>query len=103
MSVIMSDEDKDTSPDEGSDMVAAVKRRQAREAEWRRTGERPVWRNLSMIGAIGWLIVTPILLGILAGRWLDERFETGIFWSGALIMLGAAVGGYLAWQRIREE
>ena len=56
-----------------------------------------------MIGAIGWLIVTPILLGILAGRWLDAQLGTGIFWSGALIMLGAAVGGYLAWQRIREE
>ena len=72
-------------------MVAAVKRRQARDAEWRRTGERPLWRNLSMIGAIGWLIVTPILLGILAGRWLDAQLGTGIFWSGALIMLAYRV------------
>jgi ATP synthase protein I len=96
-------EHKDGGEDEERDMVAAVKRRQARDAEWRRTGERPLWRNLSMIGAIGWLIVTPILLGILAGRWLDAQLGTGIFWSGALIMLGAAVGGYVAWQRIREE
>ena len=86
-----------------SDMQEAVKLRQRRRDEWRRTGERPLWRNLSMIGAIGWLIVIPILLGVLLGRWLDIYFESGIFWSGALIVLGAAVGSYLAWQRVMEE
>lgn len=88
--------------DEG-EMHAAVRRREAREAEWKRTGERPLWRNLSMLGALGWLIVTPMLLGVLAGRWLDTRFASGIFWSGALIMLGAALGGYLAWRRVGRE
>jgi ATP synthase protein I len=86
-----------------SDMEEAVKLRQQRRDEWRRTGERPLWRNLSMIGAIGWLIVVPILLGVLFGRWLDTYFESGIFWSGALIVLGAAAGSYLAWQRVMEE
>ena len=85
-----------------NDMQEAVELRQQRRDEWRRTGERPLWRNLSMIGAIGWLIVIPILLGVLLGRWLDNYFESGIFWSGALIVLGAAVGSYLAWQRVME-
>lgn len=85
------------------DMEQAARLRQQRRDEWRRSGERPVWRNLTMIGAIGWLIVIPMLIGTLAGRWLDGRFGTGIFWSGALIMLGAVLGGYLAWQRIRDE
>ncbi len=84
-------------------MRAAVRLRQERQNEWQRSGERPLWRNLSMIGALGWLIVTPTLLGVLIGRWLDVRFGSGIFWSGALIMLGAAFGGYLAWQRISKE
>ena len=56
-----------------------------------------------MIGALGWLIVTPILMGVFAGRWLDQRFETGIFYSGALIFLGAAIGAYLAWHRIQSK
>ncbi len=81
----------------------AVRVRERRRTSWQRSGERPLWRNLSMIGALGWLIVLPILLGILLGRWLDERLDSGIFWSGALIMLGAAVGGYLAWQRMGQD
>lgn len=89
--------------DKPNGMSEAVRLREQRREEWRRSGERPVWRNLSMIGALGWLVVAPILLGILFGRWLDTRFETGIFWSGALIMLGAAFGGYLAWQRVGKD
>jgi ATP synthase protein I len=84
-------------------MREAVRLREERLARWEKTGERPLWRNLSMVGALGWLIVTPTLLGILIGRWLDVRFGTGIFWSGAMIMLGAAFGGYLAWQRIHTD
>ena len=85
------------------ELETAVQLRRKREELWRRSGERSLWQNVSMIGALGWLIVTPTLLGVLIGRWLDVRFGTGIFWSGALIMLGAAFGGYLAWQRIEKE
>jgi ATP synthase protein I len=85
------------------EMETAVQLRRKREELWRRTGERSLWQNVSMIGALGWLIVTPTLLGVLIGRWLDVRLGTGIFWSGALIMLGAVFGGYLAWQRIEKE
>ena len=81
----------------------AVKLREERSERWRREGERSIWQNLSMIGALGWLIVTPILMGVFAGRWLDQRFETGIFYSGALIFLGAAIGAYLAWHRIQSK
>jgi ATP synthase protein I len=56
-----------------------------------------------MIGALGWLIVTPTLMGVLAGRWLDERFESGIFYTGACIVAGLAIGCYLAWQRVTKE
>jgi ATP synthase protein I len=89
--------------DANGEMSEAVRMRKERRDAWERSGERPLWRNLSMIGSLGWLIVTPILLGVLAGHWLDMRFGTGIFWSGALIMLGAAFGAYLAWQRVGKE
>jgi ATP synthase protein I len=84
-------------------MNEAVRLREQRRERWLQSGERPLWRNLSMIGALGWLIVTPTLLGTLIGRWLDLRFGTGILWSGALIILGVTLGGYLAWQRIGKE
>lgn len=84
-------------------MEDAVRLREQRRDFWQRAGERSVWANLSMIGALGWLIVTPTLLGVLVGRWLDAHFGTGIFWSGALIFLGIALGSWLAWRRIGEK
>ena len=84
-------------------MQKAVRLREQRRKRWKKEGERSLWQNLSMVGALGWLIVTPTLLGVLIGRWLDGLFETGIFFSGALIFLGIALGSYLAWQRVTKE
>ncbi len=84
-------------------MHRAVRLREQRSERWKKEGERSLWQNLSMVGALGWLIVTPTLLGVLAGRWLDGVFETGILFTGALIFLGVALGGYLAWHRISKE
>ena len=84
-------------------MRRAVDLREQRSKRWEEEGERSLWQNLSMVGALGWLIVTPTLLGVLIGRWLDGLFDTGIFFSGALIFLGITMGCYLAWQRIIKE
>jgi ATP synthase protein I len=85
------------------EMHRAVRLREERSERWKEEGERSIWQNLSMIGALGWLIVTPILLGVFTGRWLDRAFGTGIFFSGALIFLGVVFGAYLAWHRIHKE
>jgi ATP synthase protein I len=79
-----------------------VGRRATRRAAWLRRGERPLAMNLAMIGALGWLVVTPTLAGVFLGRWLDRRFDTGILWSGALLTLGVAIGSALAWRRVGE-
>ena len=80
----------------------AVKVRERLQRRWEEEGERPLWRNLSMIGSLGWLIVTPALLGILIGRWLDRVFEAGIFWSGTLLFAGTVFGCWLAWRKMHE-
>lgn len=84
-------------------MHRAVGLREKRREQWEKEGERPLWRNLSMIGALGWLIVAPTLIGVLLGRWLDKAFGTGVMFSGALIFLGVVLGSYLVWQRITKE
>lgn len=86
-----------------NNMKRAVQLRQERSRRWTEEGERPLWKNLSMVGALGWLIVAPTLLGVLAGRWLDDTFGTGILFTGALIFIGVVTGGALAWQRINSE
>ena len=85
------------------EMQRAVGLRDRRRKQWKKEGERSLWQNLSMVGALGWLIVTPTLLGVLIGRWLDGLFESGIFFSGALVFLGVTLGCYLAWQRVSKE
>lgn len=84
-------------------MHRAVDVREKRREQWEKEGERPLWKNLSMIGALGWLIVIPPLVGVLLGRWLDKIFDTGILFSGALIFLGIMIGSYLVWQRMTKE
>jgi ATP synthase protein I len=84
-------------------MKRAVQLRESRSRRWAEEGERPLWKNLSMVGALGWLIVIPTLLGVLAGRWLDGVLGTGTLFTGALIFIGVVIGGVLAWQRINSE
>lgn len=84
-------------------MLRAVRLREQRSERWKQEGERSIWQNLSMVGVLGWLIVTPILLGVLLGRWLDRTFESGIFYTGALVFFGTAIGCYFAWQRVNKK
>lgn len=90
-------------PPQNDDLREAVRRREGREAEWHATGERSVWQNLSMIGALGWMIVVPALLGGLLGRWIDRLTGQPIFWSATCIVLGIALGSWMAWKRARGE
>jgi len=81
----------------------AVRTREARRERWLREGERSIGQNLAMIGALGWTIVLPTLLGIFAGRWLDRHFDMGIFWTLGLLVAGLAVGCSFAWKRMHSE
>ena len=87
----------------GRGLDRAVRTRREREERWQREGERSMGRNLAMIGALGWLIVTPTLIGIFVGRWLDRSFESGIFWTLSLLFLGLVIGATLAWKRMNRE
>lgn len=85
------------------EMEKAVHLRQSRRETWEKEGERPLWKNLSMVGALGWLIIVPTLLGVFLGRWLDKLMGTDVTFSGALTFLGVCFGFYLAWKRMNEE
>ncbi|HLN49860.1 MAG TPA: AtpZ/AtpI family protein [Steroidobacteraceae bacterium] len=83
-------------------MEEAVKARRERDARWKRDGERTIGQNLAMIGSLGWTVVVPSLLGVLAGRWLDRRLHMGIFWTLGLLVLGLALGCVMAWKRMQR-
>lgn len=90
-------------PEHPEGLDEAVRRRRERRALWQREGERSIGQNLAMIGALGWIIVTPTLAGIFLGRWLDRRFDSGTFWTLGLLVLGLTFGCVLAWKRMYRE
>jgi ATP synthase protein I len=92
-----------TQPENHERLEQAVRKRQVRREHWQREGERSLGQNLAMIGALGWTIVVPTLLGIFVGRWLDRTFNSGIFWTLGLLMAGLAAGCAFAWKRMHSE
>jgi len=87
-------------PDHPERLDQAVKQRRERRAQQQREGEPSVGRNLALIGVLGWAIVTPTVIGVFVGRWLDRQFGSGLFWTLGLLVLGLALGCRLAWKRM---
>ena len=87
-------------PDHPERLDQAVKQRRERRAQRQREGEPSVGRNLALIGVLGWTIVTPTVIGVFVGRWLDRQFGSGLFWTLGLLVLGLALGCRLAWKRM---
>ena len=85
------------------ELAEAARRRRARQARWQQEGERPLARNLAMIGALGWLVVAPMVGGVFLGRWLDGLRGGGIMFTAALVLVGAGLGMWMVWRRMNEE
>jgi ATP synthase protein I len=83
---------------EQNNLLNSIRLRTARRGRAQRDGEPSFAGYLAQVGVLGWTIVLPTLIGMFAGRWLDRRFGTGIFWTGPLLMLGLAVGCWAAWR-----
>ena len=93
-------EPEPTSPD---GMAAAVRKHRERQKRWLNEGEPSVARFVGQIGVLGWIIVAPTLIGLFVGRWLDQKFATGIFWSAPLLLVGVMVGCWSAWRWMNRQ
>ncbi len=80
------------------EVVHGVRRRIQSRQRWLQEGDPSLARQLARVGVLGWMIVTPILLGVLLGRWIDRLMGTGIFWTAPLLFAGLAVGCWSAWK-----
>lgn len=79
-------------------------------SEIRRQAERAgqgrhatLWRGLASVGAIGWMVSLPAVVGAIVGRWLDVQFGFGIFWTLSLLVGGLMLGCAAAWRHVDRE
>jgi ATP synthase protein I len=79
-------------------MVDAVRKQDERQKRWVGEGDPSMARFVGQIGVLGWIIVTPMLIGLFIGRWLDQKLGTGIFWSAPLLLIGVGVGCWSGWR-----
>lgn len=87
-----------TTPDEQDPLVRGARLRGERARRGPEELNPSVARRLAQIGVLGWIIVTPMLIGVFVGRWLDQTFGTGLFWTAPLLLLGAILGCWSAWK-----
>jgi ATP synthase protein I len=90
-------------PDEPDGLLDHVRQRRQRRQRWLREGEPSVARFIGQIGVLGWIIVAPTLIGLFIGRWLDHRFESGVFWSAPLLLIGVVIGCWSAWRWMHAQ
>lgn len=88
----------DDDPGERDPLVLGARLHNERYQRGQREGGLSVTRRLAQIGVLGWIIVVPMLIGVFAGRWLDDTFHSGLFWTAPLLMLGAVLGCWSAWR-----
>ncbi len=84
-------------------LAEAARKAAARERERRHDPEPSLGKRLGQIGVLGWIIVLPALVGLFAGRWLDRTMHSGVFFSAPLVMIGAALGMWLAWKWMSHQ
>jgi len=83
-------------------LLRGTRRASARDLRWRSETAPPVAGRLAQIGVLGWMIVIPMLAGVFAGRWLDNRFHTGLFYTAPLLMLGGGAGCLWGWRWMQK-
>ena len=65
--------------------------------------EHSVWFGLGAFGVIGWSVVTPTLVGVAIGWWIDRAYPSRYSWALMLMFCGLAIGCVTAWQWIANE
>ena len=61
-------------------------------------------KGLAFLGALGWNIPIPTILGVMLGRWLDAHHKVAsISWTLNFLLLGFIFGAIGAWQWLKRE
>ena len=75
-------------------------RRQAERAHRSRT--LGFWEGITLVGAIGWMVCLPALLGVMLGRFVDAHSGSAPWWTLGLLVAGLVVGCISAWRHVKQ-
>ncbi|MBC7395526.1 MAG: AtpZ/AtpI family protein [Variovorax sp.] len=89
-------------PEHDDPLVQESRLRSERHRKSQAEGEPSVGRRLAQIGVLGWMIVTPTLLGVFLGRWLDGKFSSGVFCTAPLLLAGLGLGCWSSWKWMKS-
>lgn len=62
-----------------------------------------IFKDIGVLWDLAWITVTPILLGIFVGQYLDRRYPLGFSWTLSLLALGAMLGFYNLYEFLMKE
>jgi ATP synthase protein I len=81
--------------------VSEVQRRRERKEENER--DKSFWISVGNMGTVGWSVSLPMVLGVLFGRWLDARLDSGRVFLLFFMLVGLTLGCILAWRMISRK
>lgn len=64
---------------------------------------RAIWMGLGLFGVVGWSVITPIIIGVVLGRWVDKKYTGTVSWTLTFLIIGAVLGCLNAWYWIEKE
>jgi ATP synthase protein I len=82
-------------------MIHNVRTKEERMAR-ARAGKNSILGSVAMLGAVGWSVTIPTLIGIAIGIWIDHRWPSRLSWTLMLLLTGLVIGCASAWVQIRK-
>lgn len=76
----------------GNKFRQTVGSKEQRKIRAKQKGTVEAWSAFGAMGAVGWLVALPVVLGSLFGAWLDYRWSTKINWTMTMLGAGLAIG-----------
>jgi len=89
--------------DSRKSFVENVGRRRELHEQHVREGGRSFWQSVGTMGTVGWSIAVPLAGGLLFGRWLDGRLDSGYVFMLFFMLLGLGLGCVVVWRMIAER
>ncbi len=60
-----------------------------------------VLSSLALLGAVGWSVSVPTLVGVAVGLWIDHHWPSRFSWALMLLIGGLVLGCANAWVRVK--